>query len=98
MLDVPIYGRIATLELFRPHVSTLEKHTKDKVFLEERKIMKKDKHIAKTYSLILINTLNRVKHKTFCLSQQKDTSSVFSNGMQRHLSLLQGSVMTFNLN
>lgn len=23
MLDVPIYGRIATLELFRPHVSIL---------------------------------------------------------------------------
>lgn len=23
MLDVPIYGRIATLELFRPHVSSI---------------------------------------------------------------------------
>lgn len=87
MLDVPIYGRIATLELFRPHVSiainffSLNLHIYfviDFFFLP---------------ALILV-VLNRVRHRIFYLLQQKDTNSVFFNGMPRHLSLLQG--LSFN--
>lgn len=95
MLDVPIYGRIATLELFRPHVS----------FLCWKAIMFGKRVIFSflfarlasfffiwCFYFCFISTLSlcRVKHRIFYLLLQKDTNFVFFNGTQRHLSLSQG--------
>lgn len=86
MLDVPIYGRIATLELFRPHVSIILWHIESLL----------SSIIIMLFMLILLLAVldsNRAKHKIFYSSQLKDTSFVFFNGMQRILRLLQGLSM-----
>lgn len=83
MLDVPIYGRIATLELFRPHVS---------YFCWKAVVLGKWSFsyfmLLLLYHFYLISC--RVKRKIFYLLLQKDTNFVFFNGMQSHLSLSQG--------
>lgn len=83
MLDVPIYGRIATLELFRPHVSII-------FWCMQSLLCSIIMMILMSLLFLSFYNCNRVRHKIFYSSRLKDTSSVFFNGMQRILKLLQG--------
>ena len=85
MLDVPIYGRIATLELFRPHVRNL----KASMCLELlSNVLVLFYPFVICFLLVLVSY--RVKHRIISLSQLKDTNFVFFNGILRLLSLLPG--------
>jgi hypothetical protein len=75
MLDVPIYGRIATLELFRPHVSI-------SIYFTFRLCV----FVVLKSQLNSLMFFIRVKPRTFYLLQQKDTNSVYFSGTQRRLS------------
>ena len=90
MLDVPIYGRIATLELFRPHVSC---H-----FYSPKSYTVRALILVVVWFYLMFCVHIRVKHRIFYLLQQKDTNSVFFSGMRSHLSSLQGSSIKKNKN
>ena len=76
MLDVPIYGRIATIELFRPHVSYLAVPTP--VIL----ILCREVFRLIFYFFLLL----RMRLKIFFSLLRRGTNSVFCNGTQKNQS------------
>ena len=97
MLDVPIYGRIATLELFRPHVRKLKAY----VFFELLSTVVV-LFFHNVFFCLFVLVSNRVKHRIIFLLQLKDTNSVFFNGILKLLSLLHGmceeaSILSFGV-
>lgn len=99
MLDVPIYGRIATLELFRPHVSIWLSYGFFFFVYPLRKLLDTSKLIfVKCVNDLFCGFTDRLNHKIFSSSRQKDINSVSFSGILKQLRLLQGLRILQKLN